>query len=260
MRFKLIPAGRFVMGSSRDEIDRALGMSAGDEVLKLMLQSEGPEHDVEITKPFYMGTTEVTVGQFRKFVAANRKYGVGDDRWREPGFPQSDEHPVVWVSWQNAIDFCNWLTDKEGKKYRLPTEAEWEYSCRAGKPNARFGYGNDDAELESYAWFDYHSGNGTHRVGDKQPNAWGLYDMHGNVFEWCQDWHGLDHYKSSVAKDPIGSSGTTRVTRGGGWSYPLVYCRTAFRSWLDPAERRECVGFRVVLGAPPDEHRRTAGK
>jgi formylglycine-generating enzyme required for sulfatase activity len=252
MKFKLIPSGKFRMGSSQEEIDHFLGMSSGDDVLKLMLQSEGPEHEVEITKPFYMGTTEITVGQFWQFIEASPKYDVGDDRWKEPGFYQSDDYPVVWVSWQNAVDFCNWLSKKEGRTYHLPTEAEWEYGCRAGETGTRYSYGDDDAQLEDYAWFHHHSGAGTRRVGEKKPNAWGLYDMHGNVFELCQDWHDLNYYKSSTVKDPMGPAGTSRVTRGGGWNYQLVFCRTAFRSWVQPDERRDCIGFRVLLVAPPD--------
>ena len=99
---------------------------------------------MEITQPFYMGATEVTVGQFRQFVD-EEGYQVGDGRWRNPGFDQTDKHPVVWVSWKNAVDFCKWLSKKEGKEYRLPTEAEWEYSCRAGKAGSRYCFGDDEA-------------------------------------------------------------------------------------------------------------------
>lgn len=250
MKFKLVPAGKFTMGSSQEEIARLVGMASGDEVLRGMIRSEGPAHEVEITQPFYMGTTEVTVGQFRKFVAANPAYSVGDERWNDPGFPQSDDFPVVWVSWQNAVDFCTWLSATERRKYRLPTEAEWEYSCRAGKTGARYCYGDVDIELEDFAWFDNHSGGGTRRVGEKKPNAYGLYDMHGNVFEFCQDWHGLNYYQNGAVKDPTGPEGTTRVTRGGGWNYPLLFCRSAFRSWAEPYDRRDCIGFRVLLVAP----------
>jgi eukaryotic-like serine/threonine-protein kinase len=250
MKFKLILAGKFLMGSSPTEIDHFARMPEY-EFLKPMLESEGPEHEVEITKPFYMGVTEVTVGQFRQFIAANPKYKLGDDRWQEPGFFQSDNHPVVWVSWQNAADFCNWLTEKEGNTYRLPTEAEWEYCCRAGKSGTRFCFGDDDSRLDDYAWYNNNSGAGTHRVGGKTPNAWGLCDMHGNVFEFCLDWHGQDYYKNSPTKDPAGGALTfSRVTRGGGWSWDPLRNRTAFRSWLEPFDRRDCVGFRVLLVPP----------
>ena len=180
MEFKLIPAGKFMMGSSQEEIDRCLEQFGEGTWEKKSLRSEGPEHPVEITRPFYMGATEVTVGQFRQFVE-EEGYQVGDGRWRNPGFDQTDQHPVVFVSWNNAVDFCKWLSKKEGKEYRLPTEAEWEYSCRAGKAGSRYCFGDDEAQLEDYAWYRKNSGGGTHPVGKKKPNAWGLYDMHGNA-------------------------------------------------------------------------------
>ena len=249
MKFKLIPAGKFTMGSSQEEIDHFLGIS-GDAMLDRMLRGEGPEHEVEITKPFYMGTTEITVGQYRQFIEAKPKYNIGDDRWRRSGFYQAEDHPVVWVSWQDAVDFCGWLSEKERKRYRLPTEAEWEYSCRAGKSGTRYCYGDDEAQLEGYAWFSRNSGGGTHRVGETKPNAWGLHDMHGNAFELCRDWHDLGYYKDGDVKDPAGPVGTSRVTRGGGWSYSPVFCRAAFRSWVGPNDRTDCIGFRVVLVSP----------
>jgi formylglycine-generating enzyme required for sulfatase activity len=255
MKFKLIPAGKFQMGSSPQEIDHQLSMSSGDDVLKGMIKGEGPAHEVEITRPFSMGTTEVTVGQFRQFLTANPKYSVGDDRWNEPGFPQSDDHPVVFVTWPNAVSFCAWLSEKEGKTYRLPTEAEWEYCCRAGTIGARYCYGDDEAQLEDYAWIDQRSGGGTRPVGEKKPNAWGLHDMHGNVFELCRDWHDLNYYASSPVKDPACTSGNYRVTRGGGWNYSRTFCRSAFRSWVGEDQRRDCIGFRVVLVTPPDATR-----
>src|SRR4029077_10970887 len=164
---------------SQEEIDRCLKQSGP---LKGNLPTEGPEHPVEITQPFYLGATEVTVGQFRQFVD-EEGYQVGDVRWRNPGFDQTDQHPVVWVSWNNAVDYCKWLSKKEGKEYRLPTEAEWEYSCRAGKAGSRYCFGDDDAQLENYTWFNQnsgvgqHRGAGTHPVGKKKPNACGLYGM-----------------------------------------------------------------------------------
>src|SRR5262249_40397049 len=148
------------------EIDRCLqlledGAWAKDNLplgdgtwVKERLPAEGPEHEVEITQPFYLGTTKVTVGQFRRFMEANPAYEVANDRWRHPRYAQTDNHPVVYVSWQNAVEFCNWLSEKEGKKYRLPTEAEWEYSCRAGKSGTRYCFGDDEAQLEHYAWYN----------------------------------------------------------------------------------------------------------
>ncbi|MDB5350574.1 MAG: pknB 29 [Planctomycetota bacterium] len=250
MKFRLIPSGKFTMGSSQKEIDHFHGLTE-DERLKGMFQSEGPEHEVEITQPFYMGMTEVTIGQFRQFIEANPKYVLGDDIWNTSGRFHSENNPVVQVSWQDAFDFCKWLSEKEGREYRLPTEAEWEYCCRAGRSGMRYCYGNDDAELEKYAWFSNNSGGGTHPVGKKLPNAWGLYDMYGNAFELCQDWHDLDYYKSGSVKDPTGPLGSCRVSRGGGWKYPPMYARSAFRSWATPHLRSESIGFRVCLVAPP---------
>src|SRR5579871_2633830 len=130
------------------------------------MPAEGPEHKVEITQPFYMGATHVTVGQFRQFVE-EEGYPV-DVRWRNPGYEQTDNHPVIFVSWNSAVAFCNWLSRKEGKTCRLPTEAEWEYCCRAGKSGTRYCFGDDDAQLEDYAWYDKNSGGGTHPVGKKK--------------------------------------------------------------------------------------------
>jgi formylglycine-generating enzyme required for sulfatase activity/serine/threonine protein kinase len=246
MNFKLIPAGKFTMGSSQEEIDRCLKQPGP---YKANLPTEGPEHPVEITQPFYLGATEVTVGQFRQFVD-EEAYQVGDGRWRNPGFDQTDQHPVVFVSWNNAVDFCKWLSKKEGKEYRLPTEAEWEYSCRAGKAGSRYGFGDGDAQLKDYAWFEENSGGGTHPVGKKKPNAWDLYDMHGNAWEWCQDNYDGDYYKNSPAKDPPGGAGGARAGRGGGWLHGPVLCRSAFRGYLAPDDHIGA-GFRVLLVSPP---------
>ncbi len=246
MKLKLIPAGKFTMGSPKEEIDRCLRQFGP---YKENLPTEGPEHPVEITQPFYLGATEVTVGQFRQFVD-EEAYQVGDGRWRNPGFDQTDQHPVVFVSWNNAVDFCKWLSKKEGKEYRLPTEAEWEYSCRAGKAGSRYCFGDDDAQLENYTWFDQNSGGGTHPVGKKKPNAWGLYDMHGNAWEWCQDNYDPDYYKNSPVKDPPGGAGGARAGRGGGWLHGPVLCRSAFRGYLGPDDHIGS-GFRVLLVSPP---------
>jgi formylglycine-generating enzyme required for sulfatase activity len=259
MKFKLIPAGTFTMGSSQEEIDHFVG-TVRDEGYKRMLQAEGPEHVVEITKPFYMGTTEVTVGQFRRFVEANPQYEDLYVRWKEPGFAQTDNHPVVWVSWYNAFDFCKWLSEKEGQVYRLPTEAEWEYCCRAGTSGTRYCYGDDEAQLENYAWYVYQA-RGTRRVGRKKPNDWGLYDMHGNVWEWCQDRYDPDYYKQSAVKDPTGPDDSlTVVQRGGSWDLGSMHCRSAFRSFCSRGELREHRGFRVLLVAPAGGRRKEGGK
>jgi formylglycine-generating enzyme required for sulfatase activity len=258
MKFKLIPAGKFTMGSPKEEIDRCLQQVEGADLwVKKTLAAEEPEHLVEITQPFYLGAMEVTVGQFRQFVD-EEGYQVGDGRWRNPGFDQTDRHPVVWVSWNNAVAFCKWLSKKEGEEYRLPTEAEWEYSCRAGKAGSRYCFGDDDGQLEEYAWYatnlavGQHRDAGTHPVGKKKPNAWGLYGMHGNAWEWCQDYYDPDYYKNSPGKDPPGpGAGGARVARGGSWPYAPVYSRSAFRGYFAPDGRIGWGGFRVLLVPPP---------
>ncbi len=250
MKFVLIPAGTFTMGSSPQEIDRCLKLIDENSWEKNHpLLSEGLEHEVEITQPFYLGATEVTVGQFRQFVEANPQYEVGDETWRKPGFDQSDYHPVVWVSWTNAVDFCTWLSEKEGKKYRLPTEAEWEYSCRAGT-KTRFSCGDEETELLRYAWIGANSQRRTHPVGGLKRNPWGLFDMHGNVWEWCADWFDPEYYKRSLRQDPQGpENGERRVQRGGCWLDYGRNCRAAFRVNGAPGDRRDYVGFRVALVA-----------
>ncbi len=251
MKFKLIPAGKFTMGSPKEEIDRCLKQFGP---YKENLPTEGPEHPIEITRPFYLGATEVTVGQFRQFVD-EEAYQVGDGRWRNPRFDQTDQHPVVFVSWNNAVDFCKWLSAKEGKEYRLPTEAEWEYSCRAGKAGSRYGFGDDDAQLKDYAWFDQNSGGGTHPVGKKKPNAWGLYDMHGNAWEWCQDNYDPDYYKNSPVKDPPGGAGGARAGAAAGGS--TAQCSAARRSAATSVPTTTwgpafvCCSFRLLTPAGP---------
>jgi len=261
MKFKLIPAGKFTMGSPREEIDRCLKEFGERDWEKERLPTEGPEHEVEITRPFYMGTTEVTVGQFRQFVE-EKKYDVGDDGWKKAGPDQFDDYPVVSISWGHAVDFCDWLSAKEGKIYRLPTEAEWEYCCRAGKAGARYCFGDEDAQLENYAWYKNNSGGRTHRVGQLKPNSWGLYDMHGNVWEWCQDHYDRqdNYYKNSLVKDPPGGAGDERVLRGGSWAWSPGFCRSAFRHFVGPGERYDDLGFRVVLVAPPEGAGKESGK
>jgi formylglycine-generating enzyme required for sulfatase activity len=185
MKLKLIPAGEFLMGSPDSDPD-------ADNGEKLRLR-------VRIMKPFYLGVYPVTRGQFRRFVEAAGyrteaekvgKGGRGWDgaagnwvqnpkfTWRSPGFEQTDDHPVVNVSWNDASAFCEWLSGQEGQKYRLPTEAEWEYACRAGS-QTRYCFGDDEKMLGEYAWYAANSGSRTHAVGEKKPNAFGLHDMHG---------------------------------------------------------------------------------
>ncbi len=249
MKFRLIPPGKFMMGSPPEEIARLLQEDLHPYPYYAdRLESEGPEHEVEITQPFYMGVHEVTVSQFRQFVK-NNNYQMSDDRWQNPGFEQTEDHPVVFVSWNNAVDFCEWLSKQQHvKKYRLPTEAEWEYSCRAGQARTRFGFGNEDADLGLYAWYVSNSDGKTHPVGQKKENAWGLYDMHGNVWQWCQDVYHEDYYSRSPKKDPPApSGGGERVIRGGCLGSIPDDCRCAFRHHIDPHWRNDDLGFRAVL-------------
>jgi formylglycine-generating enzyme required for sulfatase activity len=220
--------------------------------------NEVPQHEVVITKPFYTSVYPVTVKQWKAFVtdAVYRTEADAQPNWRNPGFEQTDEHPVVCVSWFEAQLYCQWLTEKEGKqkegmRYALPTEAQWEYSCRAGS-RTRFHYGDDgEAQqlLTQYAWYIRNSVGKTHPVGLKKPNAWGLYDMIGNAMQWTSDWEKHDYYQECPREDPTGPIGSTgfRIVRGGCWSRPEQACRSAFRCGGQPFGRDTGTGFRVVL-------------
>ena len=230
MKLVLIPPGEFMMGSPDSDKDA--------------YSDEKPPHKVRITKPFYLGAHEVTVGQFRRFIDQSH-YDAGSD-WKVAFEGQTNEDPVTCVSWNDAVAFCQWLSKKEGKTYRLPTEAEWEYACRAGT-TTRWCFGDDEAALAKYAWYDGNSRNATHPVGQKRPNAWGLYDMHGNVWEWCADWYAEDYYGQSPPDDPTGpSSGTDRVLRGGSWFSSPGSPRSANRDRDRPGNRGHYDGFRVA--------------
>ncbi len=218
MKCVLIPAGTFMMGSPESETDR--------------LFDEGPQHEVAITKSFHMGATEVTQEQYEAVMGTN------------PSDFKGAKNPVDWVSWDDAAEFCRRLSHSTGKTVRLPTEAEWEYACRAGSTTA-FCFGDDESGLGEYAWYDSNSGSITHPVGQKRANAWGLYDMHGNVWEWCADWFGP--YGAGGAVDPRGpGSGEFRVLRGGTWANNPRHCRSANRVSYAPGIRVNSLGFRLV--------------
>jgi formylglycine-generating enzyme required for sulfatase activity len=259
MGFVWIPAGEFMMGSgiSAAEVARRYGGEEG------WYKDEHPQHRVILTRGFYLQTTEVTVGQWRLFV---RETGYRSDAergdgayvftgskweqkkgsyWDKPGFSQGEDHPVTCVSWNDAVAFIEWLNGKEGKgRYRLPTEAEWEYAARAGS-TTRFCFGDDEGHLGEYAWYGRKFGDCTHPVGKKKENGWGLYDMHGNVWEWCSDWWG--DYPSGTVTDPTGpSSGSNRVFRGGCWGILPGCCRSAYRFWVGPGHSRINLGFRLA--------------
>jgi len=222
MKLVLIRPGNFLMGSPDSDKGRA--------------PEEGPQHEVTISKPFYLGVTEVTQAQYEAVM------GTNPSKFKGPA------NPVDSLTWDEAAEFCRRLSEKTGKTVRLPTEAEWEYACRAGS-KTRFSFGDSESALGDYAWWGSNSGGKTHPVGQKKPNAWGLYDMHGNVYEWCADWYGP--YSSEALTDPQGTaSGGNRVVRGGAWggADPLSK-RCAFRGRNKPAIRVDAHGFRCA-GTP----------
>jgi formylglycine-generating enzyme required for sulfatase activity len=246
MQLVRIKSGTFKMGSPDDDRDK-------DDY-------EVAQHPVKITKDFYLGATEVTRGQFEQFVK-DAKYKTdaekaGDtDTWQNNKESSEDDQPVVNVSWNDARAFCKWLSEKEKKFYDLPTEAEWEYACRAGgKDGEAFCFDKDREKLEDYAWFGGNSGNKTQTVGTKKANKWGLYDMHGNVWEWCKDSprkyptkKEVEELKSPI-EDPVGpETEDRRVLRGGAWSSNPRDCRSASRDDYPRANRVSNIGFRVVM-------------
>lgn len=227
MKFVLISSGTFMMGSSPlNEPERF---------------KDERQHRVTITKPFYMQTTEVTQDQWREVMGSNPSH------FKDCGA----DCPVEGVSWNDAQEFIRKLNQKErADTYRLPTEAEWEYACRANSIT-RFCFGDSDGKLGEYAWYSGNSSLKTHSVGQKQPNAWGLYDMHGNVLEWCQDrceWKNgvvTDTYREGIV-DPLCNKGSYRVLRGGGWFDNAMYCRSANRDNNSPGYWDNYLGFRLA--------------
>ncbi len=225
MKLALIPSGKFMMGSPKDEKDR--------------LDNEGPQREVTISKAFYMGVYAVTQEQYERIMGENPSYFKGG------------QNPVETVSWDDAVEFCKKLSQKSSKAVSLPTEAQWEYACRAGS-TTRFSYGDDDDKLGDYAWYGKNSGSKTHPVGQKKPNAWGLYDMHGNAWQWCSDWY-ADTYANANKTDPTGPAfGELRVLRGGCWENNPWTCRSAYRGTINPAGGHIRFGFRVVVAAGVD--------
>ncbi|MDX1967778.1 MAG: CapA family protein [Planctomycetaceae bacterium] len=289
-----IPAGEFLMGS-HEPTTAIKAAFPEDPHTPDFFNDETPQHRVRITKPFWMGQTEVTIGQFRRFVEETgyrtgpEKDGLGgwglnpvsrkcEGRfphftWRDPGFPQSEQHPVLNITWHDAVAFCDWLTNKAGQRYRLPTEAEWEYACRAGSTQRYSGLEDpaglagisrtlDGLRLKEFAHVqdiripEDGSIPFTAPVGSYPANAFGLHDMHGNVWEWTNDWHADDYYANSPVEDPRGpDSGTVRVRRGGAWNSFPIWARASFRNWNSPDTRCVNLGFRVVAEEPPQRDR-----
>lgn len=231
MKLIYIPAGDFMMGSPDSESGRDK-----DELLI-------PQ--VTISGGFYMGLYEVTQSQWSSIMgtSVSQQRNKINQSWLLKG--EGETNPMYFVSWEEAVTFCEKLSQKEGRSYTLPTEAQWEYACRAGS-RTRYSFGDNDSQLGDYAWYDKNGNGTTHPVGQKKPNGWGLYDMHGNVWEWCLDWYGESYYSSSPASDPQGTgSGQCRVLRGGSWNNDSN-CRSADRGFNAPSFAFSHVGFRVV--------------
>jgi formylglycine-generating enzyme len=266
MKLALIPPGEFQMGSPKSEKQRR-----GNE----------QQHRVRITKPFYLGVYEVTQSEFEHVMGRNPSEFLNSGGQAEvvTGV-DTRRNPVEQVSWYDAVEFCNKLSEKEGRRpyyeivdvereadggikkakvsieggagYRLPTEAQWEYACRARK-TTRYSFGDEDSDFPGYAWFDKNAGDAgekyAHQVGQKKPNAWGLFDMHGNVSEWCRD-----AYSQTLpgGTDPVVVfedyfSNQIRTLRGGSYAAPPPYCRSACRDRISQESRYSYIGFRLAL-------------
>jgi formylglycine-generating enzyme required for sulfatase activity len=250
MKLVLIPKGKFTMGSPEDEVDRGTDES---------------RHEAEISKPFYLGVHAVTQKQYKEVMGTNPSYfsagGGGKDKVKDL---DTDDFPAERMSWHDAQVFCEKLSSlaaekRFGRVYRLPTEAEWEYACRAGTTTpVHFGRSLSSRQANFDGNFPYGRGavkgpnlGRTCRVGSYRANKFGLYDMHGNVYQWCSDWYGKDYYKDSPRKDPQGpASGTTRVLRGGSWYDHGWDCRAAYRGNDTPGGHDFNVGFRVACSLP----------
>ncbi|MHC4574118.1 MAG: SUMF1/EgtB/PvdO family nonheme iron enzyme [Planctomycetota bacterium] len=244
MKLVRIKAGSFMMGQDREAGGRSITLTYGDRRFMGGELDEQPVHRVTISKPFYMSATEVTNAQYEQFDPSHRKF-----RGRK-GLSNEDDEAVVNVSWHDAMAFCKWLSRKEGRPYRLPTEAQWEYACRAGT-TTRFNTG--DTLPKVYHKAQKHKSRPdkvSTRIGVTPPNAWGLHDMHGNVEEWCYDWYGP--YEPGQQTDPVGrKTGLWKVVRGGSHNVYPKSLRSANRMSTLPEDKHWLIGFRVVQGELP---------
>jgi formylglycine-generating enzyme required for sulfatase activity len=251
LKLVLIPAGEFKMGGDETPEQVAGKCNGVPDNMKwdiaAMSQNEQPQHRVKITKPFFMGMYVVTQAQYEAVMGVN------------PSEFKGESNPVETVSWNDAVEFCKKLSAKTGQTIRLPTEAEWEYACRAGTTTP-FNTGETISTDQANYNGKHTYGNGRKgedrekpvAVGSFAPNGFGLYDMHGNVWEWCQDWYDEGYYKNSPTDDPPGpESGVSRVIRGGSWCYDPAGCRSAMRHADPPSVGGNSHGFRVVCAPRP---------
>jgi formylglycine-generating enzyme required for sulfatase activity len=272
MKFRLIPPGEFTMGASQAEIDEGLGIVKGDPKYDQdQIRASGPPHRVILSQPIYLAAHEVTQAQYEAVIGKNPSAYAATGRFPEKvalvkGLDTSG-HPVDGVSWNDAAEFSAELSEREklgpryfragdavtvleGNGYRLPSEATWEFACRGGT-TSRYWSGDRNDDLVRVGWFGMNSGARTHTVGETPANPFGLFDMHGNVMEWCQDWWDPDYYPrsgSEAAHDPAGPmTGTQRTKRGGGWGNYNCICRSAIRGSGRPADGAAIIGFRLAL-------------
>ncbi len=239
-----IPAGSYTMGSDSGDSD------------------EKPPHKVTIDYDFEIGKYEVSIGEYKKCVTDG---GCKQPEWLEKGNSYNihtgssdyykkmcleDNCPAIGVSWNDAKAYTKWLSQKTGQNYRLPTEAEWEFVARAGS-TTKWSFGDDESQLTNYGWYGVNSGSKTHPTGSKKPNPWGLYDIHGNVWEWCEDWYS-DNYKNTPKDGTANNKGNKkyRVLRGGSWYNYAIGSRSSYRNWSVPTLSISNVGFRLLRTLP----------
>jgi len=228
-----VEGGTFMMGCTKEQ---------GNDCSA----NEKPAHRVTVGD-FYIGKYEVTQAQWRAVMGTTvgQQRDKVDASWSIRG--EGDNYPMYYLSWNEVQEFINRLNAATGKLYRLPTEAEWEYAARDGKVSLGYKYSGSN-NIDAIAWYEGNSGSTTHAVGTKLPNELGIYDMSGNVWEWCSDWYASDYYSNSPQNNPQGpSTGSFRVLRGGSWYSGAQYCRSAYRSVNGPDDRRSNYGFRLAL-------------
>ena len=242
-----VEPGSFMMGTTEEQEQHLRRKGMWDK----WNENEQPAHEVTISQGFYLGKYEITQGQWKAV--------MGGRPWAGKANVQEDpNHPAVYISWNDLQGFSRRLNSKAGEElYRLPAEAEWEYACRAGTTTL-WSFGDDEKQLKNHAWYydnTWKEGEKyAHAVGKKQPNPWGLYDMHGNVYQWCADWHQRNYYQESPPADPTCETASYhRVIRGGCFDDAPSNCRTTYRSMNDPSDRNHSVGLRVTCITPSSQ-------